>query len=271
MKNLLQAAELSGTVKRIVFTQAGAGLVNSEDGDTLGTNMNQVLNGKTEILDQYIVCELTIPEHVKVSQASLSFQPPLKSAHNAYCASKAQCMIYLDDIRRSRKLPFSIVQVIPGTVIGPSEFATTTVQAVAHMDRQTKALLFDEMKPRYAFGFVHVQDCARVHIAALDEEKAKSENLPPWYIAAATVEDGIDGPGLWNAAADMVERDFATEVERGLFKVGRNKVPINMPFRVDSKLTEETLLGGQKIRGLEESVQEVARWYVDMKTKESSK
>lgn len=196
--------------------------------------------------------------------------PPLKSAHNAYCASKAQCMTYLDEIRRSGKLPFSIVQVIPGTVIGPSEFATTTVQALAQMDRQTKALLFDEMKPRYAFGFVHVQDCARVHIEALDEDKAKNEDLPPWYIAAATVKDGTDGPGLWNAAADMIERNFKVEVEQGIFKVGRSKVPVNMPYRVDSKLTERTLLGGQNIRGLQESVQEVARWYIAMKMQERS-
>jgi hypothetical protein len=44
-KNVVHAAEKSGTVKRIVFTQAGAGLIDSEVGDTYGNNMEQVLDG----------------------------------------------------------------------------------------------------------------------------------------------------------------------------------------------------------------------------------
>ncbi len=44
-KGLIEAGQKSGTVKRMVFTQAGAGLVDSEDGDTLGTRMDRVLNG----------------------------------------------------------------------------------------------------------------------------------------------------------------------------------------------------------------------------------
>jgi nucleoside-diphosphate-sugar epimerase len=176
-------------------------------------------------------------------------------------------MTYLHDLSLSKTLPFSIAQVIPGTVIGPSEFANTPTQALAHMDRQTKALLFDDMKPRYAFGFVHVQDCARVHIEALDGVKVKDEDVPPWFLAAATVEEGYDGDKLWNEAADMIEREFKAEVESGIFNVGRSKVPINMPYRADSRLTEKMLLGGEKIRGLEQSVKEVAQWYVDLKRK----
>jgi hypothetical protein len=44
-KSLISAATKSGTVKRIVFTQAGAGLVDAEDGDSLGNNMDHILNG----------------------------------------------------------------------------------------------------------------------------------------------------------------------------------------------------------------------------------
>ncbi|KAJ4298203.1 hypothetical protein N0V90_006102 [Kalmusia sp. IMI 367209] len=46
METILSAAEKSGTVRRIVFTQAGAALVHPDDGDTLGTEMQLVLNGK---------------------------------------------------------------------------------------------------------------------------------------------------------------------------------------------------------------------------------
>ena len=47
MNNILSAAEKSGTVRRIVFTQAGAGLVNPDDGDTLGTRMDKTFDGNT--------------------------------------------------------------------------------------------------------------------------------------------------------------------------------------------------------------------------------
>jgi hypothetical protein len=45
MNNIIAAAERVGTVKRIVFTQAGAGLVDPEEGDTLGRRMESVLDG----------------------------------------------------------------------------------------------------------------------------------------------------------------------------------------------------------------------------------
>jgi nucleoside-diphosphate-sugar epimerase len=177
-------------------------------------------------------------------------------------------MTYLNDLRLSKSKPFSIVQVIPGTVIGPSEFITTRSQALKHIDRQTKALLFDEMAPRYAFGFVHVQDCARVHVEALDVGKVKTAKIPPWFVAAATSDEGDDGVALWNKAADAVEQEYVDEIKSGVFKVGRTKTPINMPYRVDSSLTESMLLRGEKMRGLEECVMEVAQWYLRLKTDE---
>lgn len=44
-KNLVEAAKISRTVKRIAVTQAGAGLVDAADGDTLGRRMNRVMDG----------------------------------------------------------------------------------------------------------------------------------------------------------------------------------------------------------------------------------
>ena len=269
---MLQAAEKSGSVRRIVFTQAAAGLVDSEDGDTLGTRMEKVLDGKSlrPVTRQKRTLTCTT-EHVQVNQPSLHYRPPLKSAHNAYCAAKAQCMTTLNGLRLSNSLPFSIAQVIPGTVIGTSEFATTAAQAFAHMDRQTKALVFDGMQPRYAFGFVHVHDCARIHIEALDERKVSADDLPPWFIAAATTPEGFDGPRTWSEAVSAMEKEFPHQIEQGVFKLGREKVPMNMPYRVDSRHTERLLLGGAKIRGFEESAKEVARWYVGLKEGEKEK
>lgn len=253
MKNVLSSAKSSETVTRVVFTQAGAGLVDSEVGDTYGRGMTHVLD-----------------EHVKVNAESLAYHPPLSSAHQAYCAAKAQCMHYLNQLRLSNTMPFSIVQVIPGTVIGTSEFVQTMEEARKHMDRQTRALVFDDNTPRYAFGFVHVQDCARVHVEALNEEKVSAEVIPPWFVAAATTEEGLDGHQVWAKAADMVEREFRSEVEKGIFKIGRERVPVNIPYRVDSTATEKMLLDGTKIRGLENSVEEVARWYGQLVAKEAS-
>lgn len=247
MKNVLLSAETTGTVKRIVFTQAGAGLVDSEVGDAYGRGMTKVLN-----------------EHVKADAASVTYQPPLVSAHQAYCAAKAQCMDYLEQLRQSNTMPFVIVQVIPGTVIGSSDLVNTAEEARKHMDRQTRALIFDDNTPRYAFGFIHVQDCAKVHIEALDEEKVKDDDVPFAYIAAATTESGLEGEEVWSKAIRMIKEAFPAEIANGVFKVGAKRTPINMPYRVDSRLTERMLLGGQAIRGLEESARYVADWYAQL-------
>ncbi|KAF2477661.1 NAD(P)-binding protein [Lindgomyces ingoldianus] len=239
MEEILSAAEKSDTVKRVVFTQAGAALVSTDDGDTLGTKMDKVLD---------------------VNPDAAAFQPPLPSVHHAYSGAKAYCMTYLHS--HSRKSgAFSIVQVIPGTVIGPSELVSSASDALAQMDRMSKALLFNGATPRYGFGFVHVEDCARVHVEALDEEKVQGEDIPDWFIAAATMEEGKDGPRIWKEAGDTVEREFAEEMRNGVFIVGRENLPTNMPFRVDSRMTEEMLLGGRKFRSLEECVREVGQWY----------
>jgi nucleoside-diphosphate-sugar epimerase len=244
MENILSAAEKSGTVRRIVFTQAGAALVNTDDGNTLGTNMSQILN-----------------EHVKVNRTSAAFRPPLPSPHHAYCGAKAYCMTHLLSLRNSGQLPFSIIQVIPGTVIGPSEIVTTASQAYAQMDRMSKALLFNEPKPQYAFGFVHLNDCAAVHINSLDEVKVPESDVPDWFIAASTTPEGMEGKDVWREAGNVVERNFGKEVESGLFTVGRENMPVNMPYRVDSTLTERMLLEGAKFRSLGDCVREMGEWY----------
>lgn len=251
MKNVIASAKHSGTVKRIVFTQAGAGLVDSEVGDTYGRAMDRVLD-----------------ENVKVNAESLMYRPPLNSPHQAYCAAKAQCMDYLDKLRLDDTLPFSIAQIIPGTVIGTSEFAKTAEEARNQMDRQTRALIFDDNTPRYAFGFVHVEDCARVHIEALDQTRAPDTDLPPRFVAAASTEAGLNGNQVWDNAVNNIESEFESEIETGLFTIGKERTPTNMPHRVDSKRTERMLLDGKAMRGLEESVGEVARWYARLVAQE---
>ncbi|KAF1961942.1 NAD(P)-binding protein [Byssothecium circinans] len=245
MENILSAVEKAGTVRRIVFTQAGAALVNPDDGDTLGTAMDKVLN-----------------ESVAVNPQSASFRPPLPSPHHAYCGAKAYCMTYLKSLRTSKQLPFSIIQVIPGTVIGPSELINTATEASAHMDRMSRALLFNEPKPRYAFGFVHVDDCAKLHIEALDEEKVAEDRIPDWFVAAAPSERGKDGKEVWKEVGHVLEKTFEEAVKKEVFTIGRDNAPINMPFYVDSTLTESMVLAGGKFRGLAECVEEVGSWYV---------
>ncbi|KAF2864726.1 hypothetical protein BDV95DRAFT_613265 [Massariosphaeria phaeospora] len=253
MENILSAAKKSASVKRIVFTQAGAGLVSPDDGDTLGNRMERVLD-----------------EYVEVNVHSASFRPPLSSPHHAYCGAKAYCMTYLNSLRINNELPFSIAQVIPGTVIGPSELVSSAKEAYAKMDRMSKALLFDETKARYAFGFVHVEDCARVHVEALEETRVRDHEIPNWFIAAATTDDGKDGNSVWREAGDMIEKEFPDEVKSGLFTVGRDNTPINMPFRVDSRKTQDMLFDGQKFRGLQECVEEVGSWYRSLVKSEES-
>ncbi|KAJ4298204.1 hypothetical protein N0V90_006103 [Kalmusia sp. IMI 367209] len=170
-------------------------------------------------------------------------------------------MAYLKDLHTSRRAPFSIVQVIPGTVMGSSELVSTTAQARAKMDRMSRALLFNDPKPRYLFGFVHVEDCARVHVEALDEVKVPDDEIPDWFIAASSSEKAKSGAQVWKEAGDVIEDAFQNEVASGLFTIGRNNMPINMPYYVDSTWTETRLFGDDKFRSLSDCMEEVGKWY----------
>jgi hypothetical protein len=173
-------------------------------------------------------------------------------------------MDYLQSIKDT--VPFDIVQVIPGTVIGPSPVITTASEAYANMDRMSRALLFNDVSPRYAFGFVSRGDCAAVHVNALDEEKLPSNDIPKWLIAAAPTSPSDTAESIWKSVGDMIE-DFKTEIDKGVFTVGRSNLPINMPFRVDSRWTENHVLG-QEFTGFETCVRDVALWYRDLVERE---
>ncbi|KAL5373680.1 hypothetical protein DPSP01_012542 [Paraphaeosphaeria sporulosa] len=248
MQNILSAAEKVGTVKRVVFTQAGAAMVHPDDGDTLGTAMDMVLN-----------------EYTPVHPGLLSLKPPLASPHHAYCAAKAQCMTTLKNLRASGNLPFSIVQVVPGTVMGPSELVSTKMDGRGYMDRMSRALLFNEPKPRYSFGFVHVGDVARVHVEALDDVRIPYDEVPDWFIAAGASDPSKDGEETWKEAGDFIENNLQHEVASGMFSVGRDKVPTNMPYYVDSALTETKLLRHERFKSLKECIKEVAEWYTTLR------
>ncbi|KAF2198788.1 3-beta hydroxysteroid dehydrogenase/isomerase family protein [Delitschia confertaspora ATCC 74209] len=249
MENILSAAERSGTVRRIVFTQAGAGLVSTDDGE-LGIKMDKVLN-----------------EYAKVNDYSADLRPPLPSPHHAYTSAKAYCMRHLLSLKNSDNLPFSIVQVIPGTVIGqPYELTPTAEEVYNRMDRMCRAILFNEPKPRYLFGFVHFLDVAKVHVEALDEVKVPREKIPDFFIAASSTPEGKDAARIWREACEMVDEEWYPEVRDGIFKVGWERLPENIPFRVDSGLTERMLFDDAKgFVDFEGCLKEVVTWYLKLK------
>ncbi|KAF2015296.1 NAD(P)-binding protein [Aaosphaeria arxii CBS 175.79] len=249
LENVLSSAKKSGTVARIVVTQAGAGLVNPSSPSTPGTSFTKLLN-----------------EHVQINTTTAAFRPPLASPHHAYSGAKAYCMQYLQSLRKDPDLPFSIVQVIPGTVIGPSELITSSADAYAQMDRMSRALLFSDQTPRYAFGFVSVLDCARVHVEALSASNVPDYGIPDYFVAAATTPAGKTAEEIWTEVADVIAERYPKEVADGVFTIGRDRVPSEMPYRVDSTETARLLLGGRPIQGLLESVLEVTEWFVKLRS-----
>lgn len=148
--------------------------------------------------------------------------------------------------------------------MGRTELATTSSEAYTHMDRMSRAILFNEPKPRYAFGFVHVEDCARVHVEALSSANVEDADIPDWFIAAATTPSGRTAQEIWKEAGDVLEEKFPMQVADKVFTVGRKNLPINIPFKVDSTLTEDKLLGGRQFKSLVGCVEEVAQWYTGL-------
>jgi hypothetical protein len=170
-----------------------------------------------------------------------------------------------------------LIQVIPGTVIGPSLLYTSPAEAKGHMDRFTLSLLFaPQPVARFCFGTVSVRDCADVHVAALDPAKFSDESLDKvkfLVAAASTPKDSVGkvkpAQQIWKDVAMRLRKAFEKDAENDTFRIS-DQIPENMPFEVQSVWTENRVWDGQrKFTDFGTSVEEVGKWYLTLLKNES--
>ncbi|EAA28985.2 NAD(P)-binding protein [Neurospora crassa] len=172
--NILDAAEQSGTVRRVVFTSSIAAIVPISQ-----------MEGK-EQRTRPVLPEDRIPVD----------QGPYQSEFAAYAASKCRALQVAEEYMKNERPPFDAVYIHPGFVLGANTAATTEKQAMRGTNSMLAALLLGHSQGVYAGLSVHVEDVARVHVKALSPKILGDQS----FILGEQVR--------WTDAIDIAEEEF---------------------------------------------------------------
>ncbi|KAL8668351.1 MAG: hypothetical protein Q9168_007022 [Polycauliona sp. 1 TL-2023] len=182
---------------------------------------------------------------VITSSASALLTDDQTKVHNAYKASQ--------EFLRTEKPHFTIINIMPTFVVGKHELFTTpedisskTTNAIA------LAPIFGDGLP---FPFpgctVHIDDVAKIHVAALDPEIEGNQN----FLVNAGGLAGIQ----WNDAKEIVRKRFPDAVDKGLLPLQGSTETRTM--KVDGSKAERVF--NFKYKDFEEQIVSVMEYYLE--------
>ncbi|KAF7862480.1 hypothetical protein EAF04_007353 [Stromatinia cepivora] len=224
--NILEAALKTPSLKRVVITSsivANMPFPHATENPTLTTAESRVSDVEGEMTEVF----------------------------PAYCAAKIASLNARDAFVKQNKPHFDIVEIFPGFVYGKDQRATDVNSLMSGSNRLVLAILlghkFDEAR---LAGAAHVDDVAKVHVLALDKEKAGTQDF------------GVTAPMIYEDAFEIVKKHFPKEVEEGVFKQGGQP-----SLRIDwnAEKTEEVF--GFKFKTYDDMVLDITRQYLEFSGK----
>lgn len=202
--NILDAAEQSGTVRRVVFTSSIAAIVPISQ-----------MEGK-EQRTRPVLPDDRIPVD----------QGPYQSEFAAYAASKCRALQVAEEYMKNERPPFDAVYIHPGFVLGANTAATTEKQAMRGTNSMLAALLLGHSQGVYAGLSVHVEDVARVHVKALSPKILGDQS----FILGEQVR--------WTDAIDIAEEELPELFASKLLTTSGYYQTVSIP--IDTSLTTDT-------------------------------
>lgn len=202
--NVLEAAEQSGTVRRVVFTSSIAAIVPILQ-----------MEGK-ERREQPVLPEDRIPVD----------PGPYESEFAAYAASKCRALEVAEEYMANERPFFDAVYIHPGFVLGANTAATTERQAMKGTNSMLAALLLGHGQGVYAGVSVHVEDVARVHVEALSPYILGDQS----FILGEQVR--------WTDAIDVAEEEFPELFASKLLTTSGYYQTVSIP--INTSLTRDT-------------------------------
>lgn len=173
----------------------------------------------------------------------------------AYVLSKIYVADKVRSFVESNSVGFSVVNVIPGTTIGPNELAASPREVIAGSNMSALGPLLGIKFSPIPSILSHIDDVAFAHVKALDVD------VPPGSIANSLPvfnSKANPAPFDWDDSIQIVREDFP-EAE-SLFPLG-GTVPVARLW-ADSTADEELL--GRKFKGYREAVGDVVRQYIEL-------
>ncbi|KAK4184905.1 hypothetical protein QBC35DRAFT_504880 [Podospora australis] len=232
--NMLEAANLGGTVRRVVITSSFIALVPMEE-----------LNG-TRRRD---------PSKAVGPNDRIPLAPgPYESEFAAYAASKVAALQQAEAWMERERPPFDVVHLHPGFVLGRNDTATSVGQFMHSTNSVVLALLLGKRFGPFAGATVHAQDVARAHVSALDPTVFGNQS----YILSQSA--------WWNDAVAIAKREFPEAFEKKFLVTGGSVITTDLP--IDASLTEETF--GFKFASYKEQVKSVVEHYLELRMRKMS-
>ena len=214
VRAVLGAAEITQTAERVVFTGSTSGLKHFER-MLLGDPHNKaMLEGRSSEIPTF------------TADSRTPTPPPLPAnapAQQRYSNAKIACMNLIDDYvaaNTPEASHFSIVNIIPGVVLGPDERIDSKAGAFKGSNL-VFAWLFMPLKLNRFLGLsenddapltghvTHLNDVVEGHVKALDTER-----IPSKYQSFLFCCEPPAGPDLGDAA-DIVRKHLPEDVSEG--------------------------------------------------------
>ena len=213
-KAILEAAEATPSVKRVVITGSVAATRPYERLFREHPANQAVMSGKGDEVPP-ITAETRVPTQPPAPDSATGFL--------RYENSKIAAINLIDEYvaaHKTKGIHFSIVNLLPGWVLGPEEL-TRNKQEAFKGSNFILGWLFEELKVGPLWGLpedevlwhlsetVHLDDVVESHVKALDTDK-----VPGNYRSFLLCSDSPNGPVLMDAA-DIVRRELPQEVADG--------------------------------------------------------
>jgi nucleoside-diphosphate-sugar epimerase len=228
---MLESAQRSGTVKRIVVTSSVVAIVPFHY--YMGTGDYSV-----EIGPDYRIPDVS---------------GPFEAEFQAYSAGKAAALNASEAWMASHNPNFDLISVLPGWIFGRDELVTDvdSLQKGSTNSVLLKLLLGHKEEVPYGGNVVHGEDVAEVQVLALDPKIKGNQS----FITSFNFE--------WEEAIEVVKKSFPQQVADGKLSV-EGKQPtlaINNP----GQKTEQVF--NLKFAPIDKIVKAVAEQYLELKAK----
>jgi nucleoside-diphosphate-sugar epimerase len=174
--------------------------------------------------------------------------PPYPSA---YVASKNLALKATEDFIALEKPHYSVINMMPTYIYGRNDLTTDPAKIEEGTNGQIMGVVFGKTAagPQVRTS-VHVDDVARSHVLALDEDKVKGN---------ASFLLCTDEQPVFDDASDIVRKHFPKAVDKGVLKLGGHIQ--TYPIKLDSS---ETLNLWGPFKGLEEQVTSLVGHYLEL-------
>ncbi|KUI68189.1 hypothetical protein VM1G_04470 [Cytospora mali] len=253
----LEGAQKAGTVKRVILMSS------------LGAFAGPDIVGGTYIP----------PEEVFLGEKpNDDFGPPYHSPLVAYCAAKTaayrRSIEWMEKAVAEGSVSFDMINLAPAYIYGPHPLATS----VADLMLSSNSLLLPvimgtgkvspeeaEPRPPTLCGGVALSDFLEIVHKSLDLDKVKTPGSGPSKHISTYVQST---KFKWNDVYPIMARKWPREVEKGIL-AGEGDFPTkpNISFAVGD--TERTF--GMKLKGLEEILDVLVPYYLEILEKENPK